>query len=265
MLKRLAPLTTAEAVGTADCWNCAAVGYRLEARRARTIAAHVNLSSTKTRPPARHAQQQTSIPMPTEDEQLQAFRACPPLPMSDGEMLCPEVVQAAKMLADSLAVCWEWGFFALISLVSALIPQDRFEPAPSIALPSSMWVCLLHPGATNTSAVVGIVSKAAAIMCDRLHRLECEKARQEANGTDADYVQPCRRELLSGGGSLAATGMQMSSQQNRSAALSCELELEQVLRWFTAESGIDTGAPANCGIPLHGIAQSWKNAEPSQS
>ena len=86
-------------------------------------------------------------------------------------------------------------FFALIRPVSDLIPQDRCEPAPSIALLSSVRVCLLHPGSTNTSAVVGIVFKAAAIMCDRLHKLECEKARQEANGADADYVQPCRREL----------------------------------------------------------------------
>ena len=50
--------------------------------------------------------------------------------------------------------------------------------------------------------------------------------------------------MLAGGGSLAATGMHMSLATNRSAALSREPELEQVVTWFTAESTIDRGAPA---------------------
>ena len=46
------------------------------------------------------------------------------------------------------------------------------------------------------------------------------------------------------GGSLAASGLQMSLKQNRSAALSVEPEIDQVLAWFTVDSSIDRGAPA---------------------
>ena len=48
---------------------------------------------------------------------------------------------------------------------------------------------------------------------------------------------------------MAATGMQMSLQQNRSPALQCELALEQVLRWFILESGVGIGATAKLWDP----------------
>ena len=81
---------------------------------------------------------------PDDDEQLRAFRACPVLKAEAFQAWLLDVMWAARALADTLAVCWEWGLLAL----SGLIPVDRFEPAPSISSPSSLWVVLLHPGAT---------------------------------------------------------------------------------------------------------------------
>ena len=54
-------------------------------------------------------------------------------------------------------------------------------------------------------------------------------------------------------GSLAATGLQMSLQQNRGACLSVEPELEQVLSWFTADSTMDRAAPSKLwdGVTWH--------------
>lgn len=96
---------------------------------------------------------------------------------------------------------------------------------------------LLHPGATNSSGVVKTVANAVATMFDWLHI-------QENSGRPAEDAEEVpRRQLLAGGGSLAATGLQMSLQQNRGAALSVEPEIEQVLSWF-AESSIDRAAPA---------------------
>ena len=64
---------------------------------------------------------------------------------------------------------------------------------------------------------------------------------------------PPRRQLLAGGGSLAATSMQLRLQQNHSAALSAEPEIDQILGWFTAEAAIDKGAPAKLwdGVTWH--------------
>ena len=42
----------------------------------------------------------------------------------------------------------------------------------------------------------------------------------------------------------AEKGLQMSLKQNRSAALSVEPEIDQVLAWFTVDSSMDRGAPA---------------------
>ena len=83
---------------------------------------------------------------PDDDEQLRAFRACPVLKPEPFEAWLPDVMWAAHMLADTLAVCWEWGLLALLTVASGLVPEDRFEPAPSISIPSSLWVVLLHPG-----------------------------------------------------------------------------------------------------------------------
>ena len=175
---------------------------------------------------------------PDDDEQLRAFRACPLLDPAAFQAWLPDVMWASQMLADTLAVCWEWGFLALLTVTSGLIPQDRLEPAPSISIPSSLWVVLLHPGATNSSGVVQTIATAVSTMFEWLH------AQENAEHLAGRGDEAPRRQLLAGGGSLAATGLQMSLQQNRGAALSVEPEIEQVLSWFTAESSIDRAAPA---------------------
>ena len=181
---------------------------------------------------------------PSEDEQLRAFRACPKLPQEEFQAWLPHVMWAANLVANSLAVCWEWGFLALLSVVSGLVPEDRFEAAPSVRIPSSLWIVLLHPGATNTSGIVHAVASAVQMMFDRLHAEERAKARAMAEDNAEPPEDPPKRQLLAGGGSLAATGLQMSLRQNRSAALSVEPEIDQVLAWFTVDSSIDRGAPA---------------------
>ena len=57
-------------------------------------------------------------------------------------------------------------------------------------------------------------------------------------------MDPPRRQLIAGGGSLAGTGLIMSKEENRGAALVAEPELDMVIQWFTNESSVDSGAPA---------------------
>ena len=82
------------------------------------------------------------------------------------------MVEVSEMLARCLAVHWEWVLLALLACAGALIPEDRFETAPSIEVPSSLWIMLLHPGATNSSGVIGVVTKAMAELVARLHKYE---------------------------------------------------------------------------------------------
>lgn len=183
---------------------------------------------------------------PTDEEISRAFRACKQSEPAKFEALLPEVMWAANSLSKCLAVCWEWGLLSVLTVISGLVPQDRFEPAPSISIPSAMWVTLLQPGASNSSGAIKVQASSIEIMFTTLHRDEINKAKRDAEmaGSEPPAELPPKRVLLAGGGSLAATGMQMSQPQNRSAALTVEPELEQLLSWFTAESSIDKGAPA---------------------
>ena len=152
------------------------------------------------------------------------------------------------MLADTLAVDWEWAALAFLAIAGSLIPQDRLETAPSISLPSSMWILLLHPGATNSSGVIGVVTKGINKLLEKLHRHESDAARSAWDALPEGerpekYERPPRRQVLAGGGSLAANGIQASQGQNRDAILSAECEIEGVLSWFSNEMGVDKGAP----------------------
>ena len=181
---------------------------------------------------------------PSDDDQLRAFRACPPLDAAAAPRLCPEIMTVVMQITSTLGVCWQWTLAALLSMVSGLVPQARYELAPSIEVPSSLWVVLLHPGGTNSSGVVRLVIQTLQKLFT--WRADVEAAAAEAateEGKDVEY--PPRRQLLAGGGSLAATGLQMSLSQNRSAALVAEPEIGSLLQWFSGtDSGIDSSAVA---------------------
>jgi hypothetical protein len=178
---------------------------------------------------------------PDENEILRAFRACPKTPKADFEAILPDMMDAATLLADTQGVGWEWGLLALLVTASSCAPQDRFESAPSIPISSALWTCLIHPGATNSSGIIRVVTSALELMYDWLYDHECEEARRTAEDPGSVTLPP-RRQVLAGGGSLAAVGLQMSLEQNRGAAVSIEPEIEQILHWFTSEMGIDRGA-----------------------
>ena len=83
--------------------------------------------------------------------------------------------------------------------------------------------------------------------CDAARAVHAAKVTAAQSNADAkveDLVLPPVRQLLAGGGFLPATGLQMSLSHNRSAAMSCEPELDQTLTWFSADSSIDKDVPA---------------------
>ena len=181
---------------------------------------------------------------PSDEEQLRAFRACPPLDEAAARQLCPDIMATVMQITNTLGVCWQWTLAAMLSMVSGLVPQARYELAPSVEVPASMWVVLLHPGSTNSSGVIRLVIQSL----QRLFawRAVEETARAEAEVAEGEnVVYPPRRQLLAGGGSLAATGLQMSLPQNRSAALLAEPEIGSLLQWFGGgDSYIDSSAVA---------------------
>ena len=129
----------------------------------------------------------------------------------------------------------EWGLLALLSVVSALVPRDRFVLCPSIKTASAMWICLVQPGATNSSGIISVVAKSVTQLLARLHKHEVEVA-ERPEGSPDDVIPP-RRQLLAGGGSLAATGLQMSKEENRGAALSVEPEIPGVALVYAGKYG----------------------------
>ena len=184
---------------------------------------------------------------PTEDDMLRAFRACPKLDREAAVQLCPEIVEVSEMLARCLCVHWEWVLLALLASVGSLIPQDRFVSAPSLEVPSSLWIILLHPGATNTSGVISLVTKAMSKLMRMLHDHEKAVAEAAYNQLPSQgrppYQEPPRRQVLAGGASMAANGQIMSCTQNRGAALAAECEVDGVFTWFQNEMGVDKAVP----------------------
>ena len=146
--------------------------------------------------------------------------------------LLPEVVAVSQMLA----VHWIWFTLALAACCGQLSPRDRMELCPSILVPSTLWICLCHPGATNSSGVIRVVSQAMEKLYQRMFEVETEAMKDQ-------NTKPLLRKGLAGGGSLAAAGHAASQPQNRGSFLAAEPEIDGVLGWFSAELAIDKGVP----------------------
>ena len=162
-------------------------------------------------------------------EVLQAFRACRPLGEAFATNLCPALMQVCKMIGETQGLGWEWPCLALICCAPGLSPQDVMNLAPSIPVRAVVWGCLCHPGATNSSGVIRIFGKAIEIVLKRMQVHESIVGQLQGNG---NHYEAEERQLLAGGGSVAACGLQMSSERNRSAALSIEPEINVFLSWI---------------------------------
>lgn len=121
-----------------------------------------------------------------------------------------------------------WVFLAMLIMIGALVPKDRFELTPSIVMSSAVWAVLLHPGSTNSSGVVRVAAAALDLLMRRQHPLDieaaeaaekeavaAEKSEAEAAAEAGEEAAPLKkrkfslppqRQILAGGGSLAAVG-----------------------------------------------------------
>ena len=188
-----------------------------------------------------------------EDDILMAFRVCPKLSANCAAHLQPGIMEVVQLIANTLRVSWQWVLAAVLCIIGGLVPRVRFKLAPSVPVPTSTWLLFLQPGAANGSGVIRLMPDTVSLLFEWLHQAEIHDARAEASTQRADAEAavelPPRRQLVAGGGSVAATGMQMSLTQNRDAALCAEREFVQLLAWFKAESGMDSGI----------VAKSWGN------
>ena len=155
-------------------------------------------------------------------EVLQAFRSCRPLDEDFAVSLCPALMEVCKMIGETQGLGWEWPCLALICCAPGLSPRDVMDLAPSIPVRAVVWGCLCHPGATNSSGVIRIFGKAIGRVLKRMQAHETIVGQLQGNG---NHYEAEERQLLAGGGSVAACGLQMSSERNRSAALSIEPEI----------------------------------------
>lgn len=193
---------------------------------------------------------------PTEEEMLQAFRMSPqdpPVESARGHV--PAIMQAIEPLAASLSVRWPAVLLAVLVATAALSPEDTLEIAPSVKVRSVIWVLMLHPGATNSSGVTGCIADALQRICARdfdeakvkadreLQRAAAAAAEPDTQQGAPETKEPPRRQIIAGGGSLAGTGLEMSQEKNRGAALVVEPEVDHVIQWFTNEVSVDSSAP----------------------
>ena len=174
--------------------------------------------------------------VPNLNVQLDAFRQVPLPDEAKAKALLPEVVAVSQMLANTQSVHWIWFTLALAACCGQLSPRDRMELCPSILVPSTLWICLCHPGATNSSGVIRVVSQAMEKLYQRMFEVETEAMKDQ-------NTKPLLRKGLAGGGSLAAAGHAASQPQNRGSFFAAEPEIDGVRGWFSAELAIDKGVP----------------------
>ena len=137
--------------------------------------------------------------------------------------------------------------------IPSLAPDDCLKIAPSVKVRSVIWACMVHPGSTNSSRVVGSEGDALVKICQRDFTERAKAARDGTAAGNSEYIEPCRREIVAGGGSLAGIGLQMLREINREAALVAEPEMDNVVQRFNNETSIDLGAPAKLHVPLKNL------------
>ncbi|CAJ1339118.1 unnamed protein product, partial [Effrenium voratum] len=189
---------------------------------------------------------------PSEAEQLAAFRRCAPADEDKARSLLPQVVSTMELLSNTQCVDWSWLLLAAAAGVPQLSPRDRLQLCESILIPGSIWACLIHPGATNTSGIIKMVTKAWELIYARRNAVEeaaalaearAQMASQEGGDAPAKVVAPPKRKGLAGGGSLAAAGFAASQTQNRGAMFAVEPEVHGIISWLAQESAIDKAVP----------------------
>ena len=189
---------------------------------------------------------------PSEAEQLAAFRRCAPADEDKARSLLPQVVSTMELLSSTQCVDWSWLLLAAAAGVPQLSPRDRLQLCESILIPGSIWACLIHPGATNTSGIIKMVTKAWELIYARRNAVEeaaalaearAQMASQEGGDAPAKVVAPPKRKGLAGGGSLAAAGFAASQTQNRGAMFAVEPEVHGIISWLAQESAIDKAVP----------------------
>ena len=137
----------------------------------------------------------------------------------------------ADEMFEPFVFFFRWVFLAVLIVIGALVPKDRFELTPSIVMSSAVWAVLLHPGSTNSSGVVRVAAAALDLLMRRQHPLDIEAAEAAekeavaAEKADAEaaaeageeaaplkkrkFMVPAQRQILAGGGSLAAVGARL--------------------------------------------------------
>ena len=88
---------------------------------------------------------------------------------------------------------------------------------------------------------------------------EATVAQLQGNGNHYEVEE---RQLLAGGGSVAACGLQMSAERNRSAALSIEPEIDVFLSWIQQETTVDAAVAGKLwdGVTWHRPVMNGSNA-----
>lgn len=97
------------------------------------------------------------VSAPTDDSILHAFRTVPVADKARACELLPELVEIMEPLCESMCLDWLSTTIGVLVGVGSCAPEDTFLIAPSIPVRSVAWVCLLHPGSTNSSKIIGSV------------------------------------------------------------------------------------------------------------
>ena len=104
------------------------------------------------------------VSAPADDAILRAFRMSPVADTEKARGLCPELIATMEPLCDSMCVEWLSTTTAVLVAVGSCAPEDTFLMAPSVPVRSVAWVCLLHPGSTNSSKIVGSIGDAHIVI-----------------------------------------------------------------------------------------------------
>ena len=193
-----------------------------------------------------------------EGEQA-AFRAVPEPDTERARQLLPDVVEVCGLLGRTQSLNWNMVAIPSATVSRQLSPKDVFQLCKSVEVPGSLWTMLLHPGSTNTSGLLKVLTNSMELIYDRRneeeyneasqkHKDECDKVRTEAQDPEKarlpKFEPPPRRKGLAGGGSLAAAGFTASREQNRCSMTAIEPELEGILAWLAQEFAVDVAVAA---------------------
>lgn len=157
--------------------------------------------------------------------------------------LYPDLRQQWTDVAAAMQVPWQYVMVLDLSLAASMAPTAVLFPLPTLQIYPVVWWFLLHPGATNTSAVVRLFADVLDLLEREMNKrrddLRADWANSNAGHRPGQNPFTGAVSVTGGSGSLEGEGKLMALPQNFGRSISFMTEGKRLLKWLQSEGALN--------------------------